>query len=84
MGSAGKVARYLVYLEEARMDFEIPREIDLQYEGEWIAWDTVTNQVIGHGKTLDEAVDQAEAAKVGHLIWYHHILPRDMEIVGGF
>jgi Family of unknown function (DUF5678) len=67
------------------MDYHIPPEIDAQYEGEWIAWDTATNQVIGHGITLEEVMDQTRS--VDHrsqLIWYHHILPRDVEILGGF
>lgn len=67
------------------MDPSIPRDIELQYEGQWIAWDTVSNRVIGHGPTLKEAMSAATGAEVpGHLIWYHHVVPRNLEIVGGF
>jgi hypothetical protein len=67
------------------MDPHIPPEIEDAYEGEWIAWDTVTNQVIAHAKTLDEVMDQTTAAVAANrLIWYHHVLPGDIEIVGGF
>ena len=71
--------------KEFPMDPHIPREIELQYEGQWMAWDTVTNQVIGHGKTMKEAMDRAQPAEQpGHLIWYHHVLPRNIEMIGGF
>ena len=67
------------------MDPSIPQDIELQYEGQWIAWDTVSNQVIGHGATIKAAMDDArQAEQPGHLIWYHHVLPRDLEIIGGF
>lgn len=67
------------------MDPSIPRDVELQYEGQWIAWDTVDNQVIGHGPTLKDAMTAATGAETpGHLIWYHHVVPRNLEIVGGF
>ena len=66
------------------MEPQIPREVAAQYEGRWIAWDTVTNQVVGDGETLEEAIAAATGSrKAVHLIWYHHVLPRDTVIVGG-
>ncbi len=63
---------------------EIPVEIEDQFEGEWIAWDTVTREVVGHGVTMDEAMRASDAAfATGHLIYYHHVLPRDAILVGG-
>lgn len=66
------------------MEPRIPSEVEAKYEGRWIAWDTVTNEVIGDGATMEEVVVAAqEAREAGHLIWYHHVLPRDTVIVGG-
>ena len=66
------------------MGLEIPPEIDDKYEGKWIAWDTETDEVVGADELLDKVVDQAQPARrAGHVIYYHHILPRDMIIVGG-
>src|SRR5260370_3486993 len=72
--------------EGPAMDPNIPREIELQYEGRWIAWDTVLAKVIGDGDSVGQAFDaaRAHAEQTGHLIWYHHILPRNSVIVGGF
>lgn len=62
----------------------IPVEVERQYEGRWIAWDTVDEQVVADGETVEEVVTAAaEVAAQGHLIWYRHILPRDAVIVGG-
>lgn len=63
---------------------EIPPEIEDLYEGQWMAWDTVTHEVVGHGATMDEAMQASdEAFATGHLIYYHHVLPRDAILVGG-
>ena len=63
---------------------EIPSEIEQLYEGQWIAWDTVTREVVGHGVTLDEAMNHsAEAFHAGHELYYHHVVPGDAVIVGG-
>ena len=63
---------------------DIPPEIDDLYEGEWIAWDTITREVVAHDQELGPVV---RAAKVvfdsGHPIYYHHILSPDTIIVGG-
>ena len=65
-------------------DWTIPPEIDAQYEGRWIAWDTETQQVICDGESLEEVMSGSdEIFDAGHLIWYHHILPHDAIIVGG-
>ena len=66
------------------MDMMIPADIESQYEGRWIAWDTLTRQVVGDGDTVEQAIEASrEARDDGHLIWYHHILSRDSVIVGG-
>lgn len=62
----------------------IPLDVEARYEGRWIAWDTVTDEVVGDAETLEEAVEAAtQAGRPSHLIWYHHVLPRDTVIVGG-
>ncbi len=68
------------------MDPSIPREIESQYEGRWIAWDTVLAKVVGQGESIREASEAARthADQTGNLIWYHHVLPRNSLIVGGF
>ncbi len=64
---------------------DIPLEIENQYEGEWIAWDTIARLVVGHGADLDQVVQQAQPAQdQGHTIYFHHILPPDAILVGGF
>ena len=35
---------------------EIPADVEVQYEGQWIAWDTVTHELVGHGSTMKEAM----------------------------
>ena len=63
---------------------DIPTEIEDLYEGRWIAWDTVTHELVGYGATMDEAMQASETAfATGHLIYYHHVLPRDAILVGG-
>jgi hypothetical protein len=66
------------------MDQDIPVEVEVRYEGQWIAWDTDTRQVVGHGANLDEVVEAArDVSSAGHLIWYRHVLPKDTVLVGG-
>ena len=63
---------------------EVPADIEKLYEGQWIAWDTVTREVAGHGATLDEAMINSDLAfQAGHELYYHHILPANTVIVGG-
>jgi hypothetical protein len=66
------------------MDEEIPRDVQLKYEGRWIAWDTEERRVLADGESL-EAVGQATQAErvAGRLIWYHHVLPHGTILVGG-
>jgi predicted RNase H-like HicB family nuclease len=61
---------------------QIPVSVLEQYEGQWIIWDQDEKKVVGWGKTLDEAEDQAEKVKTDHLLRVHHVLPRDWEIAG--
>lgn len=61
---------------------QIPLDILEQYEGHWIVWDEDDKRVVGSGRTLDEAEDQATASPTDHLLRVHHILPRGVEISG--
>ena len=47
---------------EWRPNIEIPPEIEDRYEGRWIAWDLDSQQVVGDGETLDEAIQASDAA----------------------
>ena len=63
---------------------DIPPEIDDLYEGEWIAWDTMTREVVAHDRELGPVVRTAkEVFDSGQPIYYHHILSPDTIIVGG-
>ena len=63
---------------------DIPPEIDDLYEGEWIAWDMITREVVAHDRDLGPVVRAAkEVFDSGHPIYYHHILSPDTIIVGG-
>ena len=63
---------------------DIPAEIEELYEGEWIAWDCTSRQVIAHDVDLDSLMPATdEAYKAGRLIYFHHIRPHDAVIVGG-
>ena len=62
---------------------DIPPEIDDRYEGEWIAWDTITREVVAHDRELGPVVRAAkEVFDSGHPIYYHHILAADTIILG--
>ncbi len=66
------------------MNDEIPQEIEEQYEGHWIAWDTEAKVVLASGDSMEELVSPTrEAVKAGRLIWYRHILGRETVLVGG-
>jgi hypothetical protein len=66
------------------VDTQIPPDIESQYEGEWIAWDTTIDEVVGHGDSLEQAIElSCRARDAGHLVWFHHVLPKDAVIVGG-
>lgn len=65
-------------------DIAIPPEIESRHEGEWIAWDTRDQTVIGHDEDLAVVVRAAQTAfEAGHLIYYRHILAPGTTIVGG-
>ena len=61
---------------------QIPVEVLERYEGKWIVWDQEDKKVVGSGRTLDEAEDQAADAPEDHLLRVHHVLPRDWEVAG--
>lgn len=61
---------------------QIPVSVLEQYEGQWIVWDQDDQAIVGSGKTVDEAEDQAQHAPAEHLLRVHHVLPRDAEISG--
>ena len=66
------------------MQEEIPRDVQMKYEGRWIAWDTADGRVIADGETLEEVGQATQAARAaGKLIWYHHVLPHETGLVGG-
>lgn len=66
------------------MRIEIPHDVEEQYEGRWIAWDTESNVVLADGDSMDAILDETRAERdAGRLIWYHNVLPRDLVIVGG-
>lgn len=71
-----------IALRNSSMYEQIPVEVLQQYEGQWIVWDQDDQKVIGSGRTLDEAEDQAEQVASDHLLRVHHVLPRDAEISG--
>jgi hypothetical protein len=59
---------------------QIPVKVLEQYEGQWIVWDQDDQKIVGCGRTLDEAEDQAEQVSSNHLLRVHHVRPRDAEI----
>jgi endo-beta-N-acetylglucosaminidase D len=63
----------------------IPADIERQYEGRWIAWDTDANQVVASGDSMKQVVDGAKdhVDQTSHLMWYHHIVRNDAVVVGG-
>ena len=64
---------------------DIPLDVERQYEGEWIAWDCETRQVIAHDKDPNKLVAPTDDAfDAGHLIYFRHVLSPDAIIVGGF
>ena len=68
------------------MNLEIPPEIEDRYEGEWIAWDPETCEVVAHSVDMDEVAKQVRAVgKAGKGMYYHHIhiLPPDVLMIGG-
>ena len=65
-------------------DLTIPPDIEVQYEGRWIAWDTEAHVVLAEGEAMEDIVDATrDAVAAGKLIWFHNCLPRDIVLVGG-
>jgi hypothetical protein len=55
------------------MDIEpIPISVLREHDGKWIIWDEEDRRVLGVGVTLEEAQEQADREKTGHLLRYHH------------
>lgn len=70
--------------EQALESTDIPPEIYGLYEGEWIAWDTITREVVAHHVELKQVVQLARPTQAkGPTIYFHHILPPDAVLVGG-
>ena len=44
------------------MQAEIPADIEERYQGQWIAWDIVTSDVVGTGETLEDAIEASNEA----------------------
>ena len=63
----------------------IPADVERQFEGRWIAWDTDANQVVAWGDSMKQVVDgaKAHADLTRHLMWYHHVVRKDAVVVGG-
>lgn len=65
-------------------EFQIPREVEERYEGQWIAWDTESNTVLASGDTMEDLVATTrDAVNAGRLVWYHHVVRSDVVLVGG-
>ncbi len=63
----------------------IPREVEAQFPGEWLAWDAQTQELLGHAEKLKQAVQLAKAAQAqGHAVYFHHVLRPGTVLVGGF
>lgn len=62
----------------------VPPDIEAQFEGEWIAWDTDSCVVLAHAPDLGDIVaDTRELVANGKLIYFHHILKPGTVLVGG-
>jgi hypothetical protein len=65
-------------------DTHIPPDLERQYVGQVIAWDLVARQVAGHGETIDEASNTAQAARrAGHPLYYRYVFPANAVLLGG-
>ena len=63
----------------------IPREVEAQFPGEWLAWDAHSRELIGHAENLKQVVQLAKVAQAqGHAIYFHHVLRPGTVLVGGF
>ena len=63
----------------------IPREVEALFPGEWLAWDTQTQELLGHAEKLKQVVQLAKVAQAqGHAVYFHHVLRPGTILVGGF
>ena len=63
----------------------IPREVEAQYPGEWLAWDAQTQELLGHAEKLKQVIQLAKIAQAqGHAVYFHHVLRPGTVLVGGF
>ena len=63
----------------------IPREVEVQFPGEWLAWDVQTQKLLGHAEKLKQVVQLAKDAQAqGHAVYFHHVLRPGLVLVGGF
>ncbi|MFM9962169.1 MAG: hypothetical protein ACKV2Q_13190 [Planctomycetaceae bacterium] len=62
----------------------IPRDIKVQFPGEWLAWDAQTRELIGHAEKLKQVVQLAKLAQAqGHPIYFHHVIRPGTVLIGG-
>ncbi len=66
------------------MIVQLSVEIREQHQGEWIAWDTETGELLGAAKTIDELCDKVEPGSEDQVIGYERVIPEGVEILGGF
>jgi hypothetical protein len=66
------------------MIMQLPVEIREQHQGEWIAWDTQTGELLGAAQTYDQLADMIEPKCSDRVIGYERVIPDDVVIVGGF
>ncbi len=63
---------------------QLPIEIREQHQGEWIAWDTETGELLGAAKTYDELTDIVDPKSENRVVGYERVIPDGVEILGGF
>ena len=62
----------------------IPRDVEDQFPGEWLALDAQTQELIGHAEKLRQVVQLAKIAQAqGHADYFHHVLRPGTVLVGG-
>ncbi len=63
----------------------IPRDVEAQFPGEWLAWDVQRQELIGHAEKLKQVVSLAKNAQAqGHAVYFHHVIRPGTVLVGGF
>gem|GEM_PF-5557561 len=62
---------------------DIPADIEAQFDGEWIAWDCDSREVIAHDVELARLMPATDDAyRAGRSIYFHHILASNVTIIG--